>query len=64
LAAVDRKSAIEQIASLTSKSVEQIEGRLPIGQRRRVKSSDSLSKLLRLEAKFRAAGFDVYIDKQ
>lgn len=60
----DRRQAIKQIASMTSKSAEQIEERLLSGQRRRVKSSESLSKLKRLEAKFRDAGFDVYIENQ
>lgn len=57
----DRQSAIEQIATMTSKSCEQIEERLLSGKRKRVKSSESLSKLMRLEEKFRDAGFDVYI---
>jgi hypothetical protein len=64
LDSADRRSAIEQIALMTSKSMEQIEQRLLSGQRRRVKSSECLEKLKRLEKKFRAAGFDVYIDHQ
>ena len=64
LETADRQSAIRQIATLTSKSYEQIEERLLSGKRKRVKSSDSLSKLIRLEKRFRNAGFDVYIDKE
>jgi hypothetical protein len=64
LDAADRQSAVEQMASMTSKTTEQIEQRLLSGQRKRVKSSDSLAKLMRLEEKLKAAGFDVYIDKE
>ncbi len=64
LATAIERSAIEQIASMTSKTKEQIKRRLLSGQRKRVKSSASLSKLIRLEIKLRAAGFDVYIDKR
>ncbi|MFQ3245470.1 MAG: hypothetical protein ACI9SP_002118 [Arenicella sp.] len=60
----DRRAAIQQIATMTSKSCEQIEERLLSGTRKRVKSSESLSKLMRLETKFRDAGFDVYIDNK
>jgi len=60
----DRQAAIQQIATMTSKSCEQIEERLLSGKRKRVKSSESLSKLMRLETKFRDAGFDVYIDNK
>ena len=60
----DRKFAIQQIATMTSKSCKQIEERLLSGQRKRVKSSDSLSKLMRLAEKFKNAGFDVYIENE
>jgi len=59
----DRLSAIEKIASMTSKNAETIEERLLGGHRKRVKSSNSLTKLIRLEIKLKRAGFDVYIDK-
>jgi hypothetical protein len=64
LDAADRTSAIEKIATLTSKTRQQIEERLLSGQRKRVKSSHSLAKLVRLEIKFKDAGFDVYIDNR
>lgn len=60
----DRQAAIEQMALMTSKTTKQIEQRLLSGERKRVKSSGSLSKLVRLEIKLKAAGFDVYIDKK
>ena len=47
---------------MTSKSREKIEERLLDGKGKRVKSSDSLRKLVRLEIKLKRAGFDVYID--
>lgn len=64
LDAADRHSAIETMALMTSKTTKQIEQRLLSGQRKRVKSSGSLSKLVRLEMKLKAAGFDVYIDEK
>ncbi|MGK0375635.1 MAG: hypothetical protein ACJA2E_002115 [Arenicella sp.] len=64
LDSADRRSAIEQIAVMTNKSMEKIEQCLLSGQRRRIKSSECLEKLKHLEKKFRAAGFDVYIDPQ
>ncbi len=62
LDSADKCSAIEKLASMTSKTDEQIEARLLSGERKRIKSSDSLEKLMRLEMKLKAAGFDVYID--
>jgi len=64
ISAADREVAIEQMASMTSKTKEQIEERLLSGKRRRIKSSDSLNKLMRLELMLKEAGFDVYIDKK
>ena len=62
LSTADRGMAIERMASMTSKTKDQIEERLLSGKRKRIKSSKSLSKLMRLEVKLKAAGFDVYID--
>lgn len=60
----DRQSAVEEMALMTSKTTEQIEQRLLSGQRKRIKSSDSLAKLIRLEEKLKNAGFDVYIEME
>lgn len=64
LGEADQQSVVEQIASMTSKTAEQVKQRLLSGKRKRVKSSDSLSKLIRLEIKLKAVGLDVYIDNR
>jgi hypothetical protein len=58
----DQIDAIVELSSITRRTVEEVERRLLSGERKRIKSSDSLTKLFRLEKKLKASGLDVYIE--
>ena len=56
------ESAMQKLAALTNRTIDQIENKLLTGKRMRVKSSNSLARLHKLQTRLRAAGLDVYID--
>lgn len=54
--------ALEKISAVTRRTKQQVEERILNGERKRLKSSNSLKKLLLLETKLKNVGLDVYIE--
>ncbi len=58
----NREDSIRQLSRLTHKPEDEIIERLLNGERKKIKSSDSLESLFRLKRKLEARGLDVYIE--
>ena len=58
----NQEEALEKLATITRKTTQQIEKRLLSGRRKKVKSSHSLEKLLKLKRRLTDIGLDVYIE--
>jgi len=59
---VDYFDALKKLSKITKRTEQQIESSLLSGERTRLKSSNSLDKLMRLEKKLKSNGLDVYIE--
>lgn len=59
---VDWQAAVENISVLTQQPTEKVEAQLLSGRRKRIKSSESRSKLIGLKRKLINHGLDVYIE--
>ena len=60
----DYFQSLRAIAELTKRNPQEVEELVLSGQRRKMRSSDSLKNLILLEAKFRELGLDVYIESE
>lgn len=58
---VDHENALAQLASVTSRTTDQVLERLLCGERKKIKSSASLKQLIRLQQKLESCGLDAYI---
>lgn len=54
--------ALQKLAVVTRRTQQDVEERILNGERKRLKSSTSLRKLLQLESKLKGIGLDVYIE--
>ena len=61
---VDYFSSLQKIAELTRRNSQTVEEHVLNGQRKKMRSSNSLKTLIQLEAKFRGVGLDVYIESK
>jgi len=60
-AEADRETALAMLASATRRTSHQVKERLLSGQRKKIKSSASMKKLILLQQKLTDCGLDVYI---
>jgi len=58
----DYVESLSKLSNVTRRTEEQVEQRLLSGEQRRVKSSYSLKKIMRLEKKLKSLGLDVFIE--
>ena len=56
--------SLQKIAELTRRNPQEVEELVLSGQRKKMRSSNSLKNLILLEAKFKELGLDVYIESE
>lgn len=61
---MDYFTSLQKIAELTRRNPQEVEELVLNGQRKKMRSSNSLKNLILLEAKFKELGLDVYIESE
>jgi len=56
--------SLDKLSETTHRPKKEVEERILNGERKRLKSSSCLKKLISLESKFKEIGLDVYIEVQ